>query len=103
MNVKAFISTIVICLFLVGIEARAEINHGEADGENGYYKEAPEIVLKHTGEGIMRYRLEDGNGKTLTGRLDSSMRTLTIQKGILKDGENILDTWLEDQEGNIIE
>ena len=103
MRVKHLIEAIVLCFLLMGMVVNAEVNHAEPDGENGYYRNAPEIVMKHTTDGIMRYRLEDANGEVLSGRMDSSMSTVTIQSGILKDGENILDTWLEKEDGSVIE
>ena len=103
MKVRKIIGIIALSVCILHIDVNAEVNSITPDGENGYYLEAPEIVIEHTEEEILRYRLEDANGKVLTGRLDSMMNSVTIQKGVLKDGENVLDTWLEDSDGNVIE
>lgn len=103
MRVNKMIGIILLCLFVFRNDVNAQVNCLEPDGQSGYYKTAPEITIKHTEEKIMRYRLEDSKGKVLTGRLDSMMRSVTIQKGVLKDGENVLDIWMEDENGKILE
>ena len=103
MKIKNGVLSVVMFMFIFGIETNAKVDYMEPDGENGYYVSSPEITIKHSGEEIMRYRLEDANGKVLTGRLDSMMRNVTIQKGILKDGKNILDIWTESENGTLLE
>lgn len=103
MKIREIAGMIAICVCIMCGEARAEVNSIEPDGENGYFKSAPEVIIKQNEDQIMRYRLEDANGKVLTGRLDSMLRTVTIQEGVLKDGENILDIWLEDENGVVVD
>lgn len=103
MRIRELLGIILLCLIFLGEEVSAEVSYEEPDGNNGYYLMSPEINIKHTGNQVMRYRLEDANGNVLTGRLDSMMRNVTIQKGILKDGENVLDTWIENENGDVID
>lgn len=93
----------MICILIVGFETKAEVICEEPTGENGYYLTAPTIVIKYQGEDVMRYRLEDANGKVISGRLDPMMKSVTIQKEVLKDGKNVLDLWKENAEGLLID
>lgn len=88
---------------IISFEVKAEVVCEQPTGTNGYYLESPVIVIKHDGENIMRYRLQDSNGKVISGRLDAMMKTVTIQKDVLKDGKNTLDLWKENEEGEVIE
>ena len=103
MRIRELLGIILLCLIFLGEEVSAEVSYEEPDGNNGYYLISPEININHIGSQVMRYRLEDANGNVLTGRLDSMMRNVTIQKGILKDGENVLDTWMENENGDVID
>lgn len=103
MKIKTIFALAAMCVCLFSMEARAEVSFPESDGQNGYYKTSPEVVIKHTDEGIMRYRFEDANGQVVTGRLDATLRTITIQKGVMKDGTNTLDVWMEDEKGNVVD
>ena len=102
LRIRKLIGLQVLCILFIGMDVNAEVNCAEPNGENGYYITSPEVIVKHTGDQVMRYRLEDSNGKVLTGRLDSTMRSATIHQGVLKDGENVLDIWLEDEKGEVL-
>ena len=90
---------IIIIVYLIGIEVRAEVVLDYPNGKNGYYVSAPTIELQTEETGVVKYRLKTGNGAIVSGKVEET--TLCIPKELLKEGKNTLDIWKEDEKGNV--
>ena len=90
---------IIIIVYLIGIEVRAEVVLDYPNGKNGYYVSAPTIELQREETGEMKYRLKTGNGAIVSGKVEET--TLCIPAELLKEGKNTLDIWKEDEKGNV--
>lgn len=104
-----FIVLALMCLFhgrVIEAEEGAEyyqIFCQEPNGNNGYYKMAPQITITHLKENfITRYQISFANGRKLTGRLERKSESKLISAEVLPEGEHLLDIWVEERNGKII-
>ncbi|MBQ8298275.1 MAG: hypothetical protein IJX99_00090 [Clostridia bacterium] len=75
----------------------------EPNGSNGYYKSAPEVIIKHfDGKFVTRYQILFPDGKKLTGRIADAGKTAVISATVFEEGEHQLDVWMEELNGNMI-
>ena len=75
----------------------------EPNGSNGYYKTAPEVIIKHFDrELVTRYQILFPDGKKLTGKMVDAGKTAVISATIFEEGEHQLDVWMEETNGNIV-
>lgn len=71
------------------------LRYEEPDGENGYYKSMPRIVLTHQDEGmITKYRFTGPSGEETEGQLDKDNLEM-CREGPAGDGTYKLEVWLE--------
>ena len=63
------------------------------DGENGYYRTAPEIRIHHQLEGfLVHYRFTNGQGESVEGMVAKDGYTARVDVG---QGENTLEVWVD--------
>lgn len=80
-----------------------QISYEEPDGKNGYYVKRPQVSLRHISpNGITKYRAVNGMGDKQEGTLNyTGMECITSER--FTEGKNILEVWMEDADGQVIE
>ncbi len=82
---------------------RFRITYPEADGDNGYYRSCPEVEITHVEErGNTRYRFVNGEGTCFSGKAEAG-ETVLLHTPQMREGKNLLDVWMEDEKGNLID
>ena len=72
----------------------------EPDGENGYYVTIPKVTLHHVSKrGETVFRLTQGDKVLGKGKLTEENKKYTIPKDWFRQGEQELDVWMEDENG----
>lgn len=72
----------------------------EPDGENGYYVTIPKVTLHHVSKrGETVFRLTQGDKVLGKGKLTEENKKYTIPKEWFRQGEQKLDVWMEDENG----
>lgn len=100
---------IIFFMNKVGIQAEEipkpyQVKYEKPDGENEYYTEAPEVEIEHFDEMLItRYRMKFPDETELTGKLDKEENKAVIQSVLFQEGENRLEIWMENKEGERIE
>ena len=80
------------------------IEYSEPDGKNGYYIHPPEGKITHQSKrGVTRYLFENGNGERQEGTLGKLNESCPWKRMNFTDGRNILEIWMEDEEGGLVE
>ena len=75
----------------------------EPNGGNGYYKSAPEVIIKHfDGKLVTRYQILFPDGKKLTGKIEDAGKTAVISATVFEEGEHRVDVWMEETNGNMV-
>lgn len=70
------------------------------DGENGYYVTIPKVTLHHVSKrGETVFRLTQGDKVLGKGKLTEENKKYTIPKDWFRQGEQELDVWMEDENG----
>lgn len=76
----------------------------EADGNEGYYIRKPEVAIRHVSErGATRYRLTHGDKMQEERTLKDQGEKAVIDGKAFAEGKNILNIWMEDEEGKKLE
>lgn len=80
-----------------------QISYEEPDGKNGYYVKRPQVSLRHISpNGITKYRAVNGMGDKQEGTLGhAGMECMTSER--FTEGKNVLEVWMEDTDGQVIE
>lgn len=80
-----------------------QISYEEPDGKNGYYVKRPQVSLRHISpNGITKYRAMNGMGDKQEGTLNH-IGTENVISERFTEGKNILEVWMEDADGQVIE
>jgi len=75
----------------------------EPDGSHNYYRNAPQICVKHKDESLVtRYQLRFPGGKKIVGKLEGQEKSEEISAAMFEEGDHELDMWMEDKKGNVI-
>lgn len=74
------------------------------DGANGYYTRYPVIKVQHKDPNhITKYKVSTANKEEQEGTLYQLNEVMNIEQGMLGEGTNELQVWMEDKEGNVLE
>lgn len=75
----------------------------EADGKNGYYICAPEIIVKHFEENLItRIQINYPDGRKWKEILTDAFQEKAVPQGIFTEGEYCLNIWMEEKSGKVI-
>lgn len=81
-----------------------QVRYEKTDDGEEYYRKAPEIEIEHFDERLVtKYRMIFSDGKELTGTLTKEKNKIVIQDVLLLEGDNCLELWMEDEEGERVE
>lgn len=75
----------------------------EPNGNNGYYKTAPEVIIKHfDGNLVTRYQILFASGRKVTGKITEAGKSAVILATVFEEGEHQLDVWMEETDGSAV-
>lgn len=79
---------------------RYEMELPEPGGENGYYVEKPEVLIRHVSKrGVTKYIFTDSDGNSAEGVLSEEGSEARIEREQFREGSNNLHVWMEEEDG----